>query len=61
MYRSFEWFSSDQALAKVHGPFLFYKKIAKHFRYYQKLINIFFVCYQRRLLQRDFLEAVVKS
>ncbi len=26
MYQSFEWCSSDQELAKVHGPLLFYKQ-----------------------------------
>jgi hypothetical protein len=58
---SFEWCSSDKALAKVYGPLFFIKKIAKHFRYYQKLLNIFLVCYQRRLLERDFLEAAGES
>ena len=46
---------------RLTGHFCFINKTVKHFRFYQNSLNIFFVCYQRRLLQRDFLEAAVES
>ena len=60
MYQSFEWCSSDQALAKVHGPLLFYKQNSQTFPLLSKVSKYIF-CMLRRSLQRDFLEAAVES
>ena len=46
---------------RLTGHFCFINKTVKHFRFYQNSLNIFFVCYQHRLLKRDFSEAVVES
>ena len=42
MYQTFEWCTSDQALAKAHGPLLFYKQNSKTFPLLSKLAKYIF-------------------
>jgi hypothetical protein len=42
MYQTFEWCTSDQALAKAHGPLLFYKQNSKTFPLLSKLAKYVF-------------------
>jgi hypothetical protein len=42
MYQSFEWCSSDQELAKVHVPLLFYKQNSQKFPLLSKVAKYIF-------------------
>jgi hypothetical protein len=42
MYQSFEWYTSDQALAKARGPLLFYKQKSQIFPLLSKLAKYIF-------------------
>jgi hypothetical protein len=61
MYQGLNGLRLIKRWLRLAGHFCFINKKSKYFRNYQNSLNIFFVCYQRRLLQRDFLEAVVES